>query len=54
MFSKLTDTEPEDHDLYDLALDVSHEVSDSEIANTVVRESIKIKYGDEAHPAVAF
>ena len=53
-FSKLADTEPEDRNLYDIVLDVDHEISDSEIADTVVRESIQIKYGDEAQPAVAF
>jgi cytidylate kinase len=54
-FAKLANTEPEDRSLYDLVLDVDHNrASGSEIANQIVRESIQIKYGDEAHPAVAF
>jgi cytidylate kinase len=54
-FSKLADTEPEDRNLYDIVLDVDHnDMSDSEIATQIVRESIQVKYGDEVHPAVAF
>jgi hypothetical protein len=54
-FSNLANTEPEDRSLYDIVLDVDHHaMSDSEIANQIVKESIQVKYGDEAHPAVAF
>ena len=54
-FSKLANTEPEDRSLYDIVLDVDHHrMSDSEISNQIVRESIQVKYGDEAHPAAAY
>jgi cytidylate kinase len=53
-FEKLADTEPENRDLYDIVLDVDHTTSDSDIADKLVRESIQVKYGDEAHPAMAF
>jgi len=53
-FAKLAGTEPEDRNLYDIVLDVDHETSDSEIADKVVRESIQVKYGNEAHPVAAF
>ena len=53
-FAKLADTEPEDRNLYDIVLDLDHSVSDSEIADQVVRESIQIKYGDAHQPVVAF
>jgi len=53
-FASLADTEPEDRSLYDIVLDVDHQtMPDSEIVNQIVRESIQVKYGDEAHPAVA-
>ncbi len=53
-FAKLADTEPEDRSLYDIVLDVDHVISDSDIAEKVIRESIQVKYGDEAHPVPAF
>jgi cytidylate kinase len=52
-FSKLADTEPEDRSLYDIVLDLDHSISDFEVAENLVRESIEIKYGGEAQPAVA-
>lgn len=52
-FSKLADTEPEDRSLYDIVLDIDHSISDSEIAENLVRESTQIKYGDGAQSAVA-
>ena len=53
-FGKLADTDPEDRNLYDIVLDVDHGTSDSEIADKIVRESIQVKYGAEAHPMPAF
>ncbi|MDA1282395.1 MAG: cytidylate kinase family protein [Chloroflexi bacterium] len=53
-FGKLADTEPEDRSLYDIVLDVDHGTSDSDIADNIVRESIQVKYGAEAHPIHAF
>jgi cytidylate kinase len=53
-FSKLAGTEPEDRNLYDIVLDVDHAKSDSDIADSIVRESIQVKYGDEAHPVGAY
>jgi len=53
-FSNLAGAEPEDRSLYDIVLDVDHGTTDSEIAEKVVRESIQIKYGNEAHPAASF
>ena len=53
-FAKLAGTEPEDRNLYDIVLDVDHAKSDSEIADSTVRESIQVKYGDEAQPIAAY
>ena len=53
-FSKLAGTEPEDRNLYDIVLDVDHAKSDSDIADSIVRESIQVKYGDEAPPVGAY
>jgi cytidylate kinase len=53
-FEKLANTEPEDRSLYDIVLDVDHSTSDSDLADTIVRESIQIKYGDEQQPMPAF
>ena len=53
-FSKLANTEPEDRSLYNIVLDVDGYSSDSEIADTLVGEAIRVKYGDEFHPAPSF
>jgi cytidylate kinase len=53
-FSKLAGTEPEDRSLYDIVLDVDHETSDSDIAERLVRESMRIKFGDKADAVAAF
>ena len=53
-FSKLANTEPEDRSLYDVVLDVGDDSSDSDIADSLVREAIQVNYGNAFQPLPSF
>ncbi|TDI92981.1 MAG: hypothetical protein E2O75_02460, partial [Chloroflexi bacterium] len=53
-FSKLANAEPEDRSLYDIVLDVGDDLSDSDIADSLVREAIQVNYGKAFQPLLSF
>lgn len=52
-FEKLANTEPDDRNLYDIVLEVDGEKSDDKIADELVYQAMKIKFGPESQPILA-